>query len=614
MPLIVLFVIALLLLPGAKVFAGYHDRPESPLISLEGEHRFRGGDNPAWSSPFFDDSSWHTIRAPGIWQSQGVDQEKSIGWYRIRFLAPEALKGVRPALYLGRIGDADEVFINGVKIGGEGVIGDGMVEAAKIERLYTIPPTLIRYDRENLLAIRVMQIYEGGLLSEGIGIGNYSDLLLLKMERVLPIRIVETAYFTFFALVMVICAFLFVSGLREKGFLAFVALVVLFIITYVLGSVTLYEAGVTSHVLERISLVALASIPTCLLLMVIFSCNYPLSRPLWGILLSGPLLSVGFLLSSRFRTLYILYDLWALCATASAGVSVTICFKTFKKPNREVSFAIAGVTGMFAGVLVEALEYLGFIHLGEFWGERILLLAAPLTILPILYGVSSRFLRMKEGIRNLSGRILMANEEERKRLARDLHDGIGQSLLAIKLGLQMTAGKTGENCEIKRDVERLIGAVSDTLDEVKQFAMELRPSFFEKMEIGEILVWYGRNIQEKTGVSVVVDAAGFSGEIAQRPKENLYRICQEAVGNALKHSGAARIDIGLKESSQTLVLHVCDNGKGLTPRLPGSRKPRGLGLETMRERAELLGGVFTVTSVPDQGTTVTVEVPLLGCL
>ncbi len=612
--LIALVVITLFLLPGTKGFARFHDGTGPLFISLEGEHRFSTGDDPAWASPFFDDSSWQTIRAPGSWASQGIDQSSSVGWYRIRFLAPTVLKGVHPALYLGRIGDADEVFINGVKIGGEGVIGDGIVEAAKIERVYRIPPGLIGYDGENLLAVRVMRVYEGGLLSAGIGIGDDSDLLLLKMERALPVKIIEAVYFTFFALVIVICAFLLISGLRERGFYAFFALVVLFTITYTLDSVTFYETGMKTFAVERIMLAALASIPTCLLLMVSNSCNYPLSRTLWCILLSGPLLSLAFLVVSRFKTIYYLYDLWALYAAIAAGVSVTIYLKRFRKPNLEMSFAIAGVAGMFAGVLIEALEYLGLIHMGEFYGERMLLLAAPLMVLPILYGVSSRFLRMKEGIRNLSGRILMANEEERKRLARDLHDGIGQSLLAIKLGLQMTAGRTGEGAVIKGDVDRLIGAVSDAIDEVKQLAMELRPSFFEKMEIGEILAWYGRNVQENTGISVVVDAAGFSGEIGQKPKENLYRICQEAVGNALKHSGAARIDIVLKKHSQTFVLSVLDNGKGLKPHPPGSKEPRGLGLETMRERAELLGGVFTVTGVPDQGTTVTVEVPLLGCL
>ena len=151
-----------------------HAQTSGNFILLDGTHKFSSGDNPTWASPEYDDSKWQQIKVPGSWQSLGIKSEKGMGWYRIHFNIPDGFNVYLPAVFIGRIGDVDEVFFNGVKIGGEGIIGDRFIEATKVERLYTVPPNLINYNKDNILAVRVMNTYlNGGIFDKGIAFGEY---------------------------------------------------------------------------------------------------------------------------------------------------------------------------------------------------------------------------------------------------------------------------------------------------------------------------------------------------------------------------------------------------------------------------------------------------------
>jgi len=156
------------------------------LVSLEGPHRFRPGDNPLWSLPKYDDSGWTSVQVPGSWQSQGIRPDNGMGWYRIHFEAPEGLRQIQPAVSLGVINNADEVYLNGVKIGGEGAMEKGfvLVYPPYVYRVYKIPEGLLRFNRSNLLAVRVMINYlEGGIVSGTVLIGDYPHLMVEKISR-----------------------------------------------------------------------------------------------------------------------------------------------------------------------------------------------------------------------------------------------------------------------------------------------------------------------------------------------------------------------------------------------------------------------------------------------
>jgi signal transduction histidine kinase len=138
--------------------------------------------------------------------------------------------------------------------------------------------------------------------------------------------------------------------------------------------------------------------------------------------------------------------------------------------------------------------------------------------------------------------------------------------------------------------------------------MDLRPSFIESMSLVEAVSWYAGSFMERSGIELnVLGGENSFPDPPPRTRDNLYRALQEMLTNARKHSHATRIEISLFRSGSKLVLEVTDNGTGFDP--SASTRP-GIGLETIRERAELLGGSCRMRGAPGRGTTITLEVPL----
>ena len=147
-------------------------------------HKFPAGDDPHRASPGLDDSGWSFITVPGSWQSRGVDTSNGMGWYRIRFVLPEGFRDAHSGLLLGRIGCSDEVFLNGKRIGGTGIIGDSYIEAQWKQRLYRIPEGLLRAGSENLLAVRFLNTWmEGGIIRGPVCIGDFAELTIPASRR-----------------------------------------------------------------------------------------------------------------------------------------------------------------------------------------------------------------------------------------------------------------------------------------------------------------------------------------------------------------------------------------------------------------------------------------------
>jgi signal transduction histidine kinase len=209
-------------------------------------------------------------------------------------------------------------------------------------------------------------------------------------------------------------------------------------------------------------------------------------------------------------------------------------------------------------------------------------------------------------MRDLSHRLLKAQEEERRRIARDLHDGIGQSLVALRLRLQMLESRAGREPLPSAPFGELAKDVLSILEDVRRTAMDLRPPYVESENLLDLVKWYASSFAEILGISVTVhEPEAPPGKLEPRVKENLYRIFQEALSNAARHSGASRIDVSLYRSDNRLHLSVSDDGRGFAP---SQAEGKGLGLSTMRERAAILGGTMEIRGGEGKGTTVTVEV------
>jgi len=205
-------------------------------------------------------------------------------------------------------------------------------------------------------------------------------------------------------------------------------------------------------------------------------------------------------------------------------------------------------------------------------------------------------------------RIVTAQEDERKRIARDLHDELGQQLTALRLKLD--AGRKmckDENLCDKIDEMQLIAKSVD--NGVNFLAWELRPPALDDLGLVAAIGNYVKQWSSHSGIAAELLASSLKKvRLAPEVEINFFRIVQEALTNTYKHTKAKRVEIVLEKRDDVIVLIVEDNGKGFNPK--AKKDPRkGIGLIGMKERAELIGGTFEIESAPGQGTTVYVRIP-----
>jgi len=224
-----------------------------------------------------------------------------------------------------------------------------------------------------------------------------------------------------------------------------------------------------------------------------------------------------------------------------------------------------------------------------------------------MYALTSRYTRIKE-LQSASVKIFNAHEEERKRLARELHDGIGTSLLATKMKLEMLEAQANDNISTyKRELPELISEIDHSIGELRAVSADLRPSFLENTDLVAAIKWHAKKVKERSGIEINV-SSGDIGQISLKIKENFYRIFQEALNNAVKHSGSTRVEVLLSRNKSYMVLEIQDNGRGF--RSSGAEQDQGIGLYTIRERVELLGGIIKIKSSDKIGTDIFIEVPI----
>ncbi len=222
-------------------------------------------------------------------------------------------------------------------------------------------------------------------------------------------------------------------------------------------------------------------------------------------------------------------------------------------------------------------------------------------------------LQAKEVVRTqLLEKLIAAQEEERKRIARDLHDEFAQTLTALTISLQSSIhGLPPALDTLKQQLVETHSLSAQLLKEISQWILELRPTALDDLGLVPAIRWYARNRLESAGTTVVVEATGFKRRLPTGIETNLFRIAQEAISNIAKHAHARRVHIRLVCDAAHVSIDVEDDGLGFEAgqRFTAGDGMRGLGQHGMRERATLVGGSLTIDSHPGAGTRVHVEVP-----
>jgi PAS domain S-box-containing protein len=215
--------------------------------------------------------------------------------------------------------------------------------------------------------------------------------------------------------------------------------------------------------------------------------------------------------------------------------------------------------------------------------------------------------RAEQRIKSLLERLVTVQEEERRRLARELHDELGQQLTALRLTLSMLRQVSG-NDETRQQIEIADGIAMRLDRDVDYLAWALRPAALDEFGLVPALTTFIRQWSEFHRIPAELRAEDGIPRLAVDIENHFYRIVQEALNNVVKHAHATEATITLRKTEQRLYLSIHDNGEGFD--MVAARRAPGMGLLGMRERAALLGGDFEVESAAGRGTTVTAQVPL----
>lgn len=219
--------------------------------------------------------------------------------------------------------------------------------------------------------------------------------------------------------------------------------------------------------------------------------------------------------------------------------------------------------------------------------------------------------QLQEQLRHLSRQLLLAQEEERKRISRELHDEIAQTLTSINV--RLAALKTAATINTK-DLQRKISStqrmVEKSVDIVHRFARELRPTVLDDLGLIPALHSFVKAFSKRSRVHVRLTVYAAVEQLNNVQRTVLYRVTQEALTNVARHAHASRVDVSIQKLARAVGVTIKDNGKSFqVERVLHAKKNKRLGLLGMRERVEMVGGHLRVDSAPGKGTTIRAEIP-----
>jgi two-component system, NarL family, sensor histidine kinase UhpB len=218
--------------------------------------------------------------------------------------------------------------------------------------------------------------------------------------------------------------------------------------------------------------------------------------------------------------------------------------------------------------------------------------------------------RLQVHRKEVAAQTLRALEEERKRIARELHDETSQALTTLKVNLEAVEQKMGRApADLRERIRFTKEYTAQTLDEIRRLMFDLRPSMLDDLGLVPALRHLLKERVRGLGLQVDFHVEGLEERLPEDLETALFRVIQEAVTNVIKHARASRVQIVLRVEAGAIVVRVQDDGAGFDPSALSGRDGRGLGLFGMQERTALVGGRLEIDAAPGRGTTVRVWVP-----
>ncbi len=578
-----------------------------PALSLEGGWLVASGDDPSWADPSLETGpTWRHVVLPS---RHSQSRYPAVIWYRKAFKLPETLAAHDLGLLLGLVENCDQVYLNGGWIGGEGSFTDAYILPFRSGRLYRLPDRLLRRNgADNVLAVRLKLYAPVGGISRGpLRIGPYDTLRLEFQEQVHHAKQNEAVLLTFMGMLLVGALWLCVAGRFTGECISFTAFVFLLGLNVLLESSFFYDAGLMSRWTGSLLIAVYYLEPIPAVCFVSYFYKNRLTAAAIALCLGFALLDLPFLLSGSLEHQVLIDSAFLLLFLASILFGLHHSARAFSRERTIENLGVlSGLVLLAVGVAWDVFGYLG---LNPAAGQESMLSYAGLGGLTFCMAsaLSYRYARMRGELEALSLRVLSRRDEERNRIATDLHDGLAQALLAIMMDVELVhRGQVPGTSGVAAACRSVSQKLGKGVDELYHIIHDLRPVSLEQIGFRNAVV---AAVQEIARPGQVVDVRVDEGLPLEDPTETqLYRIVQEAVRNAVQHADASRIEVGVGRSGRYLRMTVRDDGRGFGGAHPG-RPTGGVGLLAMKERARRLGGTFEVSSSPGRGTTVVVEVP-----
>jgi signal transduction histidine kinase len=211
------------------------------------------------------------------------------------------------------------------------------------------------------------------------------------------------------------------------------------------------------------------------------------------------------------------------------------------------------------------------------------------------------------GLKDLSARLVQAQENERRAISRELHDEVGQSLSALLVGLSNLSAAIPPSAaaELTSHITGIRDLAQNCVRVIRNMALLLRPSMLDDLGLAPALEWQARETSRNYGIRVDIAAQGVSDDLPEDHKTCVYRIVQEALHNCVRHAGASTVRVTVQQDPEAVHVLIQDDGKGFRP-----ASEKGLGLVGMEERVTHLGGSLRIDSHAGRGTLLAITLPL----
>ena len=203
-------------------------------------------------------------------------------------------------------------------------------------------------------------------------------------------------------------------------------------------------------------------------------------------------------------------------------------------------------------------------------------------------------------LKALANEIVDAQENERKRVSTELHDGISQLLVSARYSLDLAAANSNANAKVQEPIKKSMQTISTAIDEIRRISIALRPSVLDDVGLAAAVKSLGSDFESQTGIKTSVEAEHVGNVLDDREKTSLYRIAQEALANVAKHANATQVEIKLSKELGGVSMSIADDGHGLKEQR-NTQHTNGMGLQNMKERLESHGGTFQLKNAKNGG-------------